>query len=200
MLLQNRFNQIDSQIASVESEIAKLQNQLSELQQHRQHLQSVEQACESALTQTETALMMLNHIDPDCIQTFKAAMLAKFDGAIAILPESDTQSDTKSDTESDTVNSIEASEPETDTNSEAIDVTATETDTKPDTPSDTETDTEPRPLASVGSSGFNPSTADLDTLKRWVRSRQTDDKTRLQGSLTRRSTWESAAKSIMASL
>lgn len=207
MLLQNRFNQIDSQIASVESEIAKLQNQLSELQQHRQHLQSIEQACESALTQTETALIMLNHIDPDCIQTFKAAMMAKFDGAIAILPESDTQSDTQSDTESDTVNPIEPTDPETDTDSEAIDVTATsepetptETDTKPDTQSDTETDTEPRPLASVGSSGFNPSTADLDTLKRWVRSHQGDDITRKQGTLTRRSTWEYAAKSILSNL
>lgn len=200
MLLQNRFNQIDSQIASVESEIAKLQNQLSELQQHRQHLQSVEQACESALTQTETALIMLNHIDPDCISTFKTAMMAKFDGvAIAQLPESDT--------ESDTVNPIEPTEPETDTNSEAIDVTATteaetlpETDTKPDTQSDTETDTEPRPLASVGSSGFNPSTADLDILKRWVRSHQGDDVTRKQGTLTRRSTWEHAAKIILNNL
>ena len=208
MLLQNRFNQIDSQIASVDSQIAKLQAQLSELQQHRQHLQSVEQACESALTQIDTALMMLNHIDPDCVATFKDAVLAKFDGvAIAILPESDTQSDTQSDTESDTVNPIEPTEPETDTDSEAIDVTATtetetlpETDTKPDTQSDTGTDTEPRPLASVGSSGFNPTASDLDTLKRWVRSHQGDDKTRQQGTLTRRSTWEHAAKSILSNL
>lgn len=207
MLLQNRFNQIDSQIASVESEIAKLQAQLSELQQHRQHLQSVEQACESALTQIDTALMMLNHIDPDCVATFKDAVLVKFDGAIAILPESDTQSDTQSDTGTDTINPIEPTEPETDTNSEAIDVTATtepetptETDTKPDTQSDTETDTETRPLASVGSSGFNPTASDLDTLKRWVRSHQGDDITRKQGTLTRRSTWEHAAKAILSNL
>ena len=182
MLLTNRFNQIDTQINQVESDIAKLQNQLSELQQHRQHLQAVEQACESALTQTETALMMLNHIDPDCVQTFKAAMLAKFDGAIAALPE-------VTDTDTDT-----APTPATDTDS-PIDVTAT-----PATDTDTATDTEPRPLASVGCAVFDPLTADFDNLKAWVRSHQGDDKTRLQGTLTRRTTWEYAAKIILESL
>ncbi|MFM6213757.1 hypothetical protein [Planktothrix sp.] len=194
MLLQNRFNQIDSQIASVDSQIAKLQAQLSELQQHRQHLQSVEQACESALTQIDTALMMLNHVDPDCVATFKDAVLAKFDGAIATLPEAP---EIVNPTESEPIN---PTEPEPNT----ITVEATETDNQSDnqsdTPSDTETDTEPRPLASVGSSGFNPSTADLDILKRWVRSHQGDDVTRKQGTLTRRSTWEHAAKSILSNL
>jgi len=202
MLLQNRFNQIDSQINQVESEIAKLQTQLSELQQHRQHLQAVEQACESALTQTETALIMLNHVDPDCIQTFKDAMMVKFDATtIAQLPEA-PENETTPD-----IQPTNPTEPEPDTNSEAIDVTATtepetptETDTKPDTQSDTETDTETRPLASVGSSGFNPTASDLDTLKRWVRSHQGDDITRKQGTLTRRSTWEHAAKAILSNL
>ena len=182
MLLTNRFNQIDSQINQVESEIAKLQNQLSELQQHRQHLQAVEQACESALIQTETALAMLNHIDPECVGTFKAAMLAKFDGAIAALPE-------VTDTDTDT-----APTPATDTDS-PIDVTAT-----PATDTDTATDTEPRPLASVGCAVFDPLTADFDNLKAWVRSHQGDDKTRLQGTLTRRTTWEYAAKIILQNL
>ena len=183
MLLQNRFNQIDTQINQVESDIAKLQNQLSELQQHRQHLQAVEQACESALTQTETALMMLNHIDPDCVQTFKAAMLAKFDGTIPQLPESTPDTDTP---ESEP---ITPTEPDTDS---PIDVTATEPDTTPES--------EPRTLASVGSAAFNPSEASMDDLKAWVRSHQTDDTTRLQGTLTRRSTWEHAAKLILESL
>jgi len=40
----------------------------------------------------------------------------------------------------------------------------------------------------------------LDTLKRWVRSHQGDDKTRLQGTLTRRATWEYAAKIILQNL
>lgn len=182
MLLTNRFNQIDSQINQVESDIANLQAQLSELQQHRQHLQSVEQACESALTQTETALMMLNHIDPDCVQTFKAAMLAKFDGIIPQLPEA-TDTDT---TESEP---ITPTEPDTDS---PIDVTATEPDTTPES--------EPRPLASVGCAVFDPLTADFDNLKAWVRSHQGDDKTRLQGTLTRRTTWEYAAKIILESL
>ena len=183
MLLTNRFNQIDSQINQVESEIAKLQNQLSELQQHRQHLQAVEQACESALIQTETALAMLNHIDPECVGTFKAAMLAKFDGAIAALPE---VTDTDTDTDTDT-----APTPAPDTDS-PIDVTATEPDTTPEL--------EPRPLASVGCAVFDPLTADFDNLKAWVRSHQGDDKTRLQGTLTRRTTWEYAAKIILQNL
>lgn len=183
MLLTNRFNQIDSQINQVESEIAKLQNQLSELQQHRQHLQAVEQACESALIQTETALAMLNHIDPDCVQTFKAAMLAKFDGAIAALPEV-----TDTDTDTDT-----APTPAPDTDS-PIDVTATEPDT------DTATATEPRPLASVGSAAFNPSEASMDDLKRYVRGHWNDEQTKRQGTLTRRSTWEHSAKIILQNL
>jgi TolA-binding protein len=186
MLLTNRFNQIDSQINQVESDIAKLQTQLSELQQHRQHLQSVEQACESALTQTETALAMLNHVDPDCVQTFKAAMLAKFDGAIAALPE---VTDTDTDTDTDT-----APTPAPDTDS-PIDVTST-----PATDTDTATATEPRPLASVGSAAFNPSEATMDDLKRYVRGHWNDEQTKRQGTLTRRATWEYAAKIILQNL
>jgi TolA-binding protein len=188
MLLTNRFNQIDSQINQVESDIAKLQNQLSELQQHRQHLQAVEQACESALTQTETALMMLNHIDPDCVQTFKAAMLAKFDGTISQLPEA-TDTDTP---ESEPINPIEPDTDDTDTITVDPILESPEIDTTPES--------EPRTLASVGCAVFNPSTADFDNLKAWVRSHQTDDATRLQGTLTRRTTWEHAAKLILESL
>lgn len=183
MLLQNRFNQIDSQIISVESEIANLQTQLSELQQHRQHLQSVEQACESALTQIDTALAMLNHVDPDCIQTFKAAMMAKFDTTIATLPEA---FDTDSTPESEPVNPIE---PDTYTITVESIPEAIETETTQES--------EPRPLTSVGSAAFNPSTADFDSLKAWVRSHQGDDTTRQYGTLTRRSTWEVVARKLL---
>lgn len=186
MLLQNRFNQIDNQIATVESEIAKLQAQLSELQNHRQHLQSVEQACESALAQVDTALMMLNHVDPECVATFKDALTAKFNGAIATLTEAPTDIEAPS----------EPIEPEP---SDTIDITATEASEPDPEVTDPETeDTEPsEPFASVGAAGFNPMTADFDALKRWVRSHQGDDTTRKQGSLNRRTTWKAAAKAIM---
>lgn len=87
MLLQARFNQVDIEIGNINAEIAKLQQQLSDLQTYRQALQSVEQAAESALIQIDTALLMLNNVDRGEIETFKAAVLAKFDDtAIASLP------------------------------------------------------------------------------------------------------------------
>jgi hypothetical protein len=78
MLLQAKFNQIDSQIASVELQIKKLQDQLSSLQVWKQELLSVEQACESAISQVSTALLMLNQVDPSEVPTFKAAVDATF--------------------------------------------------------------------------------------------------------------------------
>ena len=206
MLLQNRFNQIDSRIISVETEISNLQAQLSELQQHRQHLQSVEQACESALTQTETALMMLNHVDPDCIQTFKDAMMAKFDATIAQLPEapendatpeSEPTNPTEPEPNAITVEATEPTEQEPDT---VPGTNPVEPDTLPDTLPDTVPDTTPQngkqPL-SVGSAAFNPSEATLDDLKRYVRTYQDDDTTRQYGTLTRRSTWEVVARKLL---
>ena len=187
MLLQHRFNQVDSQIVSVESQIRDLQEQLSQLQQHRQHLQSVEQACESALAQIDTALMMLNHVDPECVPTFKDAVMAKFNDAIATLPEA-----TDPTPEPDTA--PEPTEPEP---TDAIDVEVT---TEPEA-EEAEPTPEPqngKQLASVGAAGFDPLTADLDTLKRWVRQRQQDGETKQQGSLTRRATWEAAANKLLA--
>jgi len=87
MLLQNRFNQIDLQIVNLEEQIKQLQETLSNLQNQRQQLQSIEQACESALTQIDTAILMLSHVEPGEIATFKAAIDAKFaDGVAAALP------------------------------------------------------------------------------------------------------------------
>jgi hypothetical protein len=60
------------------SQIAALQTKLSELQDYRQQLLSVEQACESALGQVNTALIMLHHVDPSQINTFKTAVDAQF--------------------------------------------------------------------------------------------------------------------------
>ncbi|MEG4589111.1 hypothetical protein QUA54_28425 [Microcoleus sp. MOSTC5] len=67
-------------------QIASLQVKLTALQDYRQQLQSVEQACESALSQVDTALMMLHHVDASQVGTFKDAIDIKFaPGAIGIL-------------------------------------------------------------------------------------------------------------------
>ncbi|MEG4281020.1 hypothetical protein QUA62_26695 [Microcoleus sp. MON1_C1] len=77
-VLAAKFNQVDASIADTQSQIATLQTKLSELQDYRQQLLSVEQACESALSQVNTALMMLHHVDPSQINTFKTAVDAQF--------------------------------------------------------------------------------------------------------------------------
>jgi len=77
-LLTNKFNQIATQIDATNAQITALQAHLSELQEHQQQLLSVEQACQSALSQADTALMMLNHVDPTQIEIFKEAMASKF--------------------------------------------------------------------------------------------------------------------------
>ena len=195
MLFNQAITTFDAVIADIERQISELQTKLSEVQSHKQQVLSVEQQWESAIAQLEQAKASTMLVCPELLETGKAGVMAVFNDAIALPHSSDNEPDTLSDT-----NPVE---PEPDT-SEAIDVTATseafepdttESDTQPDTPSDNTT--QPRPLASVGSSGFNPSTADLDALKRWGRSHQDDDETRTQGSLTRRATWESAAKQIL---
>ena len=73
-VLVAKFNQVDASIADTQSQITALQTKLSELQDYRQQLLSVEPACESALSQVNTALMMLHHVDPSQINTFKTAV------------------------------------------------------------------------------------------------------------------------------
>ena len=85
-VLVAKFNQVDASIADTQSQITALQTKLSELQDYRQQLLSVEPACESALSQVNTALMMLHHVDPSQINTFKTAVDAQFGtDAIAFL-------------------------------------------------------------------------------------------------------------------
>ena len=50
---------------------------------------------------------------------------------------------------------------------------------------------------SVGSAAFNTKDATLEELKGYVRSHQTDDKTKAHGKLSQRSTWVLAAKTIL---
>ena len=92
-LLAAKFNQIASAIETTNAQIAALQTKLSELQEHQQQLQSVEQACQSALSQVDTALMMLHHVDPSQVDTFKDALVIKFaTDAIGILEPATTTS------------------------------------------------------------------------------------------------------------
>jgi hypothetical protein len=77
-LLASKFAAIATAIDSTNAQITALQAKLSELQEHQQQLLSVEQACQSALSQVDTALMMLHHVDPAEIATFKNALVVKF--------------------------------------------------------------------------------------------------------------------------
>ncbi|MEG4114138.1 MULTISPECIES: hypothetical protein [unclassified Microcoleus] len=76
--LTTKFAQVNANISETQAQIAALQTKLSELQDYHQHLLLVEQACESVLEQMETALAMLNNVDPTQIAIFKAAIELNF--------------------------------------------------------------------------------------------------------------------------
>jgi outer membrane biosynthesis protein TonB len=85
-LLAAKFNQIDATIEAKNAQIIALQAEVTELQEHRQQLLSVEQACQSVLSQADTAIVMLGHVDPSQIATLRDALAAKFNpAAIGIL-------------------------------------------------------------------------------------------------------------------
>jgi len=91
-LLAAKFNQIATAIDTTNAQITALQAQLSELQEHQQQLLSVEQACQTALSQVDTALMMLSHVDPSQVGTFQAAIEGKFNSeTIGILSPATTE-------------------------------------------------------------------------------------------------------------
>ena len=127
-LLTAKFAQVDASILDIQTQIASLQTKLTELQDYRQQLQSVEQACESALSQVNTALMMVHHVDPSQIDTFKTAVDAQFGtDAIGIL-----ESATPAPAETVEPEPVEPTAPESPTTPEiesTIDVEATATDT-----------------------------------------------------------------------
>ena len=88
-LLTAKFNQIATEIESTNAQITALQTKLGELQEFQQQLLSVEQAVQSALSQTDTALMMLNHVDPSQVEIFQNALTVKFaPGAVAMIQPS----------------------------------------------------------------------------------------------------------------
>ncbi len=112
MLLQNRLNQVNTQIANYLEQIAALQSKVTSLQAHAQEIQGAEQAAESALSQIDTAISMLNAICPDELATFKAAIDAKFAPAVPQISGADDVVDIQEDdTSFDGVDSDPGSNP-----------------------------------------------------------------------------------------
>ena len=204
MLFTQHTDRLNASIVGIQSHIDELENQLKALRNDKSSLESelqtvltLEGAAESAINQAQSFLNAADSLDrTDLITTFWDAMDAMKGYAIAQLPESP---------EPITIPEPEPIDPvQPDTNpaqTDIITVEATEPDTIPDTnpvEPDTTHQNGKQPL-SVGSAVFNPSTASLDDLKRYVRSYQDDDNTRHFGTLTRRSTWETAAKTLLNS-
>lgn len=176
-------NGIQNQIEDLEAQLKALRSDKAALESELQQVLTLEGAAESALSQSQSFINAAESLGRnDLIDTFWTALDSLRNGAIATLPEAP---ETETTPEPEPVNPVE---PDTDT------ITV---ESIPEAETDSTPESEPRVLASVGSAAFNPSTADFDSLKAWVRSHQGDDVTRQQGTLTRRSTWEYAAKAIL---
>ena len=93
MLFTAKISQIETAITDrldlitqLEAQIEALRQENLQEQQFLQALGSAEAAAESALTQVQTAIAMINHVDPSQLETFKDAILAAFNGHTPILP------------------------------------------------------------------------------------------------------------------
>jgi hypothetical protein len=200
MLFTQHTDRLTVSINGIQSHIDELENQLKALRSDKSSLESelqtvltLEGAAESAINQAQSFLNAADSMGrTDLIATFWDAMDAMKGYAIAQLPQSPEPSTTP---EPEPLNPIEPDT--TPAQTDTITVEATEPDTNPIEP-DTKHQNGKQPL-SVGSAAFNPNQASLDELKRYVRSYQDDDNTRHFGTLTRRSTWETAAKKLLNS-
>lgn len=197
MLFAQHANQIQFGITSTQNQIDELEAQLKALRSDKaaleaelQQILTLEGAAESALNQAQSFISAADSLGrSDLINTFWTALDAMRNSEMPQLPASEPEPEAEPTTPTPPI------EPEP-----AITVEATpDTDTQP-----TESETPPlaetngkQPLKSLGSAAFNPLEAPLDELKRWVRSHLDDDTIRRHGKLTHRSTWESAAKSIL---
>lgn len=115
--------------------------------EHRQQLLSVEQACQSALSQVDTALAMLHHVDPSQVEVFQTVIESKFNSeTIDFLPEAP-----KTTAEPTATEPTAPTAPDTSAAPEiepAIDVEVAET---PETPAtDAPTPTAPAPTPTPG--------------------------------------------------
>jgi hypothetical protein len=200
MLFTQHTDRLTVSINGIQSHIDELENQLKALRSDKSSLESelqtvltLEGAAESAINQAQSFLNAADSMGrTDLIATFWDAMDAMKGYAIAQLPQSPEPITTP---EPEPLNPIEPDT--TPAQTDTITVEATEPDTNPIEP-DTKHQNGKQPL-SVGSAAFNPNQASLDELKRYVRSYQDDDNTRHFGTLTRRSTWETAAKKLLNS-
>jgi hypothetical protein len=200
MLFTQHTDRLTASINGIQSHIDELENQLKALRSDKSGLESelqtvltLEGAAESAINQAQSFLNAADSMGrTDLITTFWDAMDTMKGYAIAQLPESPEPITTP---EPEPLNPIEPDT--TPAQTDTITVEATEPDTNPIEP-DTNHQNGKQPL-SVGSAAFNPNQASLDELKRYVRSYQDDDATRHFGTLTRRSTWETAAKKLLNS-
>lgn len=194
---------IQSQIDDLEAQLKALRNNKANLEAELQTVLTLEGAAESAINQAQSFVNAAESLNrTDLIKTFWTALDSLRNGAIAQLPEAP---ETKSTPESEPVNPIEPDNNPVQADTITVEVTEATPDTEPDTnpiEPDTLPDTTPQngkqPL-SVGSAAFNPSEASMDDLKRYVRGYWEDDTTRQYGTLTRRSTWETAAKKLLNS-
>ena len=208
--LQSGISSIQTRIDELEALLKGLRNDKATLEAELQTVLTLEGAAESAINQAQSFVNAAESLGRnDLIETFWQAMDAMKNGAIAKLPEapetdSTPESEPTNPIEPDTnpvqadiitVEATEATEQKPDT---VPDTNPTQPDTLPDTVPDTTPQNGKQPL-SVGSAAFNPSEASLDELKRYVRTYQDDDVTRQYGTLTRRSTWEVAAKKLLNS-
>ncbi|MBE9144926.1 hypothetical protein [Planktothrix mougeotii] len=212
--LQSGISSIQTRIDELEAQLKALRNDKATLEAELQTVLTLEGAAESALNQAQSFINAAESLNRnDLINTFWTALDSLRNAAIAKLPEA-PENETTPDiqptnpiepdnnpvqADTITVEVTEATEQEPDT---VPDTNPVEPDTLPDTLPDTVPDTTPQngkhPL-SVGSAAFNPSDATLDDLKRYVRGYWEDDTTRQYGTLTRRSTWETAAKKLLNS-
>jgi len=199
-------NSIQNQIDELEAQLKGLRNDKSNLEAELQQILTLEGAAESAINQAQMFINAAESLNrDDLIETFWQAMDAMKNGAIAKLPEAP---ETDSTPESEPTNPIEP-----DNNPVQVDVITVEateaTEQKPEpTPTPTPTPTSftwggewnsnehEHELKSVASAAFNTKDATLEEIKAYVRSYQSDDKTKTQGPLTRKSTWVMAAKQI----
>lgn len=85
MLLNNRLNQIASDINSYEVQIAEMQEKIRELQAHSQLVGSTESAMESAVSQLLNAISLINQVCPDELKEFKRVVSDCFSMPVAAL-------------------------------------------------------------------------------------------------------------------
>lgn len=146
---------------------------------------TLEGAAESAINQAQSFVNAADSMGrTDLIATFWQAMDAMQKGAIAQLPESPEPEPTpEPQSPTDDVITVEVTpEPEP------------TTPTTPDPMTETQNGKVPQ---SVGSAAFSTKDATLEELKEYVRNFQSDDKTKVHGKLSQRSTWVMAAKQLM---